>query len=641
MTRKDSPSEAPTLPSGWEASTIARDREGAQEVSIANPALAPLDFAQRYLADQVLGEGGMGTVRVYLDQQIGRRIAMKVIRSDHPPDPHARLRFVREAMLQGQLEHPSVVPVYDLGVDPDGAAYFTMKRVHGVTLADIVDGLRARPAEFAGPYSRRRLLTAFSSVCLAINFAHERGVLHRDLKPGNIMLGHYGEVYVLDWGVARLRGPADDAPSPPIRIDPVPTQRTRAGALLGTPGYMSPEQARGEHATAGPASDVYALGAILFELLALKPLHEGHTVEQLIHSTLRGADVQFPPCAPEQDVPVELEQIVVKATALDPAARYPSARALQDEIERYLDGERDTERRAQQAEIHARAAVELAERARTERDARFEYRRHAMREIGRALALDPDSGLATDALMKLLAQPPPQLPPEVETELEQSNRDQIRRLARIGGFTYLSLFVYLPFFLWSGVRDWRWVVALYALAIATSAVSFWTGRRREPSNRGVLAVMVLSNATLATTAALFGAVFVTPAILAVNTMAFTLHLRRRHRVYAIATGCGTMLLLLGLQMGGLLPGGYVFGPAGMTVTPGAIDLPRLPTLVFLSVVAVGTVLTAALPITRVREAMAEMEQRVYVYTWHLREMVPEAIRGPTDPSVSRDRSHAA
>src|SRR5262249_56919119 len=117
------------------------------------------------------------------------------------------------------------------------------------------------------------------------------------------------------------------------------------------------------------------------------------------------------------------------------------------------------------------------DRAGTERDARFEYRRHAMREIGRALALDPDSGLATDALMKLLAQPPPQLPPEVETELEQSNRDQIRRLARIGGFTYLSLFVYLPFFLLSGVCGWRGGGAPFPLSLSARAGSLWCPRR--------------------------------------------------------------------------------------------------------------------------------------------------------------------
>jgi serine/threonine-protein kinase len=249
----------------------------------------------RYQMGDLLGEGGMGEVRRCRDLRIGRDVAMKTVREIAADRDFVHDRFLREARVQGQLEHPCIVPVYDLGAREDGTTYFTMKRIRGETLEQILDALRADDPAASARWTRRKLLAAFVTACGAVEYAHSRGVIHRDLKPGNIMLGDFGEVYVLDWGVARvLDGSADpvteriDAPMPELG-------RTVEGAVIGTAGYMSIEQLSGVSDLDGRA-DVYALGAILFELLAWEPLHVGTTLPGLVTSTLVGP-TRAPRCA--------------------------------------------------------------------------------------------------------------------------------------------------------------------------------------------------------------------------------------------------------------------------------------------------------------------------------------------------------
>src|SRR6185503_1514109 len=224
------------------------------------------------------------------DARIGRRVALKQLRSGGGTTSGSgdRARFVREARIQAQLEHPAMVPVYEMGKTPDGGEYFTMKRVRGRTLADVLAELKEGAPETAARTSQRRLLTAFSSVCLAVQYAHERGVLHRDLKPANLMLGDFGEVYVLDWGVAKLFGEADGGEA--IEDTGGEGVQTVAGSIFGTPGYSAPEQVSGR--PTDPRSDVYALGAILFEILALEPLVPRAVVSRMVADTLAGADAR-------------------------------------------------------------------------------------------------------------------------------------------------------------------------------------------------------------------------------------------------------------------------------------------------------------------------------------------------------------
>jgi eukaryotic-like serine/threonine-protein kinase len=299
----------------------------------------------RYAVRGTLGEGGMGDVVLCADQVIGRDVAMKVMRSTDEVEEEAEARFLREARVQGRLEHPSIVPLYDMGRDADGNVYFTMKCVRGQTLAKILIRLAARDPGALVSWSRRKLLRAFGQACLAVDFAHARGVLHRDLKPSNIMIGDFGEVYVLDWGVAKLmeRPRGEDSTRTPSSDDGA---LTPMGEVIGTLGYMPPEQATGGLDSLDARADVYALGAILFELLALEPLHVGVGKAKLLASTMHGADARLSARAPERDVPLELEAICSKATASKREDRYRSARELNDALERYLDPDRDVRRRA-------------------------------------------------------------------------------------------------------------------------------------------------------------------------------------------------------------------------------------------------------------------------------------------------------
>src|SRR5688572_17878207 len=267
------------------AATVAAPAPPPAEVpSLAPPALS--SGLARYQLGELIGKGGMGEVMTATDTQIIREVAIKRMR--FKPSPQGYARFVREARVQGRLDHPAIVPVHELSIDADGRPFFAMKRLTGTTLHEILEQRREGDPFAHERYSRQRLLRTFADVCLAVEFAHTRSVIHRDLKPANIVVGDFGDVYVLDWGVARVlagAGPGsageagdvdslgydvrtlvyDEVPSatPPPRgpVDDIPP--TEAGTILGTPGYIPPEQIRGDPGLDHRA-DVYALGCILF-----------------------------------------------------------------------------------------------------------------------------------------------------------------------------------------------------------------------------------------------------------------------------------------------------------------------------------------------------------------------------------------
>jgi serine/threonine-protein kinase len=607
-------------------------------------------FERRYEVRAKLGEGGMGEVHLCKDLRIGREVALKVIRSEHGARSDLRKRFLREVRVQGQLEHPSIVPVYDLGRDPHRKAYFTMKRVRGETMEQILSALRRRDAEAARQHTRFKLLTAFGTACLAVHFAHTRGILHRDLKPGNIMLGDFGEVYVLDWGLAKVtsvaapEAPAADPSSGSLPVasrqsEPAPSAAgiTATGVLMGTPGYMAPEQIRSELGAIGPGVDIYALGAILFEILALVPLHGRGTPNELMTSTLKGVDVESAMRRAEREIPPELVAIVARATARRPSDRYGTAREMQDALERFLNGDRDLERRRELAREHAAQAYDAAMRALEGEHTPGESKRaledmsRAMREVSRAIALDPQNGEAMRTLVRLMTEVPRALPPEAQREIDAQARAWQRTGSRAAAFAYLSIALYAPLGYLMGMRNLVMAVVPEALWFVAAMLSFYTSRHPHPQGLTRYSVMIVSNLAIASSAWVFGPFMLVPALAAVNALSLIVTADRSRRGPAIFMGCCAVLLPLALEWLGINAPSYAFDGGRLIVLPRALAFPETPTLAFLLVTNVALLVTPALFVGKFKDALTATENRLYMQTWHLRQFVPGEAQASIAP----------
>ncbi len=286
--------------------------------------------ADRYRLLTTLGTGGMGRVTLCHDTRTGRDVAVKELAEDITEAAASKARFLREARIQAQLDHPCVVPVFDIEVD--GPLRFTMRYVRGERLSDVIDRLGRGDREMERRFSRRRLLAAFVNVCSALHYAHSRGVIHRDLKPENVMLGDFGEVYVLDWGIARVL----EGSRTQVDAELPKEYATQRGCIIGTPGFIAPESWIGAEVDA--RSDVYALGVMLFEILTLGACHIGADAKELMRATF----CERPPVPsqrrPDLDIPAELDAICNTAMALVREERFASADAMREAVERYLDG---------------------------------------------------------------------------------------------------------------------------------------------------------------------------------------------------------------------------------------------------------------------------------------------------------------
>ncbi len=287
--------------------------------------------------------GGLGVVFVAIDSELHREVALKQILDQHADDATSRQRFVLEAEVTGGLEHPGIVPVYGLGTYANGRPYYAMRFIRGDSLKEAIERFHGDEVLKKDPGRRsleiRELLRRFVDVCNAIEYAHSRGVLHRDIKPGNVIVGKHGETLVVDWGLAKATGRADPAVDERTLMPSSASGSTDTlpGSALGTPAYMSPEQARGDLEHLGPGSDVYSLGATLYCLLTGKPPLENQDAGAMLRAAQTG---DFPPPR-KLDATIErpLEAVCLKAMALRPENRYATPRLLADDIERWMADE--------------------------------------------------------------------------------------------------------------------------------------------------------------------------------------------------------------------------------------------------------------------------------------------------------------
>lgn len=323
-------------------------RDSSNDATPTPPA-APFP-TETYTRHGLLGQGSVGEIHVVKERDLGRTVAWKQLRPSICSDADVA-RFQREARITAQLEHPSIVPVYRLEQMGEAQCAYTMKLIEGVTMAEYLSGVRRR-VESKEPLpardERASRIRQVIKVAEAVSYAHNQGFIHRDLKPSNIMLGPFGEVYVMDWGLARSQHATDpviplsetaEASDPLISSGSNSAQLTMVGAVLGTPAYMAPEQARGEQDAVGPWSDQYTLGLILQEVVTLQKAVPGTRADAVIQGAMLGYRVQPEALPGRPPIARELHAIIERCLALEPGDRYPDIQALIDDLQRYLDGQ--------------------------------------------------------------------------------------------------------------------------------------------------------------------------------------------------------------------------------------------------------------------------------------------------------------
>jgi eukaryotic-like serine/threonine-protein kinase len=503
----------------------------------------------------------MGVVYRCHDGRLGRDVAVKVARD---PD-HDRARFVREARLHSKLQHPAIVPVYDLDTAQDGRDFLVMREVEGRTLRKVLKGIAA--GEDVG-FGRHALLTAFARVCMAVDYCHRRGVLHRDLKPENVMLGDFGEVYVLDWGIAMERGDT--------------TARTG-----GTKGYAAPEQLAGIN---GERGDVYSLGVILAEILGA-----------------HGDD----------DAPPELLALARRAADTDPAARPESPRVLAAAIDRFLEGEHDLALRKKLAD----AAADAAMRATSTSD--LGAQREAMRLAGRALALDPDHRGAAIVLHRVLTAPVSATPTDVADKARRNLGAAIRSAAAAAGWGMVAVFGLMPLELVMGVNAPGWFLARVVLTGLAVVACFGLARGWwRPSPAAVTAAVLISLAQIASTSLVVGPFILIPSVAVLLSAALALLAGRRWLGATTLVALAMIVVPLVAELTGVVPRSFEFTSAGILVRPRLLQLPATPTLIYLLLKELFVMLVVGAMMSRFQAVLADAKEELAMRAWQLEQLLP-------------------
>lgn len=557
---------------------------------------SPVEVDPRYDLGPVLGRGGMGEVRAAHDTRIDREVAIKLMHEAGRDQP-AVARFLREAQLQGGLEHPAVVPVHDLGVDPAGRPYFVMKRLAGTTLADALATADAR-------WPRRVLLARLVDVCLALELAHTRGIVHRDLKPANLMLGDFGEVYVLDWGLARMVGALDDTP----------------GEVTGTPGYLAPEQALGE--PAGTAADVFSLGLVLYEIVAGAP-----ALSRGLAAVAGTLDAACHRPSDRAEVAPELDDLCARATDRDPVVR-PTARGLADAIQAYLDGDRDLARRREVAAEHAVRAREAFEAA-TAVDGDDDARATAMREAGRALVLDPTCAAAADLLGRLVLETPARLPAGALASADLERRRIRQDVLRMAARGHLLLVCALVAFLLVPLRDRGMVVGMAAIALLSALVMQYGARHSLPIRHPLFIVLIGCTTTLLTAVGvLLGPLLVMPIFLIGSLCGYLGQPSGYRPWWTLVVHAVPIALVTAIELSGLLPPTTQIVAGSLVLSTRVVELTPLAVAAIYALAGVTQAANSYMLMAGTVRAQCEAQDLLHAQRWHLDQLVPPRAAPP-------------
>ncbi|MCB9591898.1 MAG: serine/threonine protein kinase [Sandaracinaceae bacterium] len=596
------------------------DASDAPDVAARPREVTVKGYGERYDVRRELGAGGMGVVRLAYDTAIGREVAVKVMLDDAAQRQMARDRFLREAQVQAQLEHPGIVPVYDLGVTPDGRPYFSMKRVRGTTLQAALEGLRSKDPDAEARFGRGKLLSVVERVFETMAYAHSRGVVHRDLKPANIMLGDFGEVSVLDWGIAKLRSDTDLS-DPTTGEDELIPEYTVPGSVVGTAGYMSPEQAAGQEVDA--RADVYTLGAMLFEVITRTPLHRGSAGDRM-RSTLEGVDAR-PSARVDEDVPAELDAICERAAKRDPRQRHADASEMLAELRAFLHGARVSELRREVAGQHAEAArLSLAGKPSATETTRVA----ALRELGAAAVLDPDNPEMIRMIEQLLEPEPAsgELPEDVSRELEDGRRSLASRAAGRSALAYTAALLAIPILLWMGVRLWGVLGALASLLAfaAIGATVMWRSRRATGTTAALSLPFAFATVSLLST--LFAPFFLVPGLAVSTAVAFMVSVRAGWKMRGMINtfaglAVGVPWLLAELDV---IPRTYRFVDGTIQLLPNLVEFPAMPTEVLVIFTSLFVVYIPTTLVGRAVEELRRAERRRVLQSQRLRSMLPGA-----------------
>jgi serine/threonine-protein kinase len=569
----------------------------------------------RYRVARRIGKGGMGEVMAARDEQIGRDVAIKRMRAAAPSE-RAIKRFLREASIQGRLEHPAIVPVHEIGHDTDGLPFFVMKKLTGTTLAKILDDDKLeRDAGRTPSFTQQRVLRAFAEVCLAVELAHVRGVVHRDLKPDNIMLGDFGEVYVLDWGVAKIVGEDDSEFADVDSSGGSGEHATAAGTTIGTPGYMAPEQVRGSADIDGRA-DIYTLGCLLFEILAGEPLHP-RGYEGLQSALLRN-DNRPSDRAPGRKIPPELDALCAHATTPDREVRVQTARELGDRVQRYLDGDRDLAMRRGLAREHLQVARDAF--AGTTED----HRRTAIQESAAALALDPALKGAAELVGRLMLEPPATTPPEVEQAIVADDVRAAKVNAQAGLLAVIAGLAFIPLLCWMADGVSGYIIALAATMTAMGGISVYNLRSPAP----ITGFVVIGNTIIvAVLARMYSPLLIAPGMAAVLAMGMVFTPRFSWLGSGASIASSLVIAVVGpwvLERYGVLSPTMSVGTPGLVFQPPAISGEEFPVFVvgglYMTLLITGASTIGEIMRNRTRAA----HRHLLTQAWQLRQLVPRA-----------------